>query len=182
MAKKYVGDLVKEARTAAKLTQDALAKKVKGTTAADIGKIERNELKPTQDQLKAIAKATGVTQKSLLDADVKSTAKAVSAAPAKKTTTAAKKTTSSAKKTTTSKKTSSTAKKTTTAKKTGSSAASDKLTATEKKVIDLYRAADDKTKKAAVALLKGEKTDAASVIESILNNKKIMNTVTGFLK
>ena len=174
MAKKYVGDLVKEARTAAKLTQDALAKKVKGTTAADIGKIERNELKPTQDQLKAIAKATGVTQKSLLDADVKSTAKAASAAPAKKTT-------STAKKTTTAKKTS-TSKKTTTAKKTDSSSTSDKLTATEKKVIDLYRAADDKTKKAAVALLKGEKTDAASVIESILNNKKIMNTVTGFLK
>ncbi len=174
MAKKYVGDLVKEARSAAKLTQDALAKKVKGTTAADIGKIERNELKPTQDQLKAIAKATGVTQKSLLDADVKSTAKAAASAPAKKTTSTAKKTTA-AKKT-------STAKKTTTAKKTSSTAASDKLTATEKKVIELYRAADDKTKKAAVALLKGEKTDAASVIESILNNKKIMNTVTGFLK
>ncbi len=163
MAKKYVGDLVKEARSAAKLTQDALAKKVKGTTAADIGRIERNELKPTQDQLKAIAKATGVTQKSLLDADVKSTAKAAASAPAKKTSSTAKKTSS-------------------TAKKTTSSAASDKLTATEKKVIELYRAADDKTKKAAVALLKGEKTDAASVIESILNNKKIMNTVTGFLK
>ncbi len=163
MAKKYVGDLVKEARSAAKLTQDALAKKVKGTTAADIGRIERNELKPTQDQLKAIAKATGVTQKSLLDADVKSTAKAAASAPAKKTSSTAKKTAS-------------------TAKKTTSSAASDKLTATEKKVIELYRAADDKTKKAAVALLKGEKTDAASVIESILNNKKIMNTVTGFLK
>ncbi len=163
MAKKYVGDLVKEARSAAKLTQDALAKKVKGTTATDIGKIERNELKPTQDQLKAIAKATGVTQKSLLDADVKSTAKAAASAPAKKTSSTAKKTAS-------------------TAKKTTSSAASDKLTATEKKVIELYRAADDKTKKAAVALLKGEKTDAASVIESILKNKKIMNTVTGFLK
>lgn len=182
MAKKYVGDLVKEARSAAKLTQDALAKKVKGTTAADIGKIERNELKPTQDQLKAIAKATGVTQKSLLDADVKSTAAAPGTAANKtsstsKKTTTAKKTTSTAKKTTTSKKTTSTSKKT-----TSSSATADKLTTTEKKVIDLYRAADDKTKKAAVALLKGEKTDAASVIESILNNKKIMNTVTGFLK
>ncbi|MCR4788713.1 MAG: helix-turn-helix domain-containing protein [Lachnospiraceae bacterium] len=160
MAVKYVGDLVKEARTGAKLTQDALAKKVKGTSGADIGKIERNELKPSQDQLKAIAKATGVTQKSLLDAPVK--AKASSAASSKKTSSA---------------KTSSTAKKTTSS--TGSSV---KVTAAEKKVLELYRKADADTKKAALALLKGEKSDVTSLIESVLSNKKVMSTVTGLFK
>ena len=67
MAKK-VGTLIKEARTAAGMTQEQLAKKVKGASAADIGKAERGEKDLTQEQLKAIAKATGVTQKSLLDA------------------------------------------------------------------------------------------------------------------
>lgn len=67
MAKK-VGTLIKEARTNAGLTQEQLAKKVKGLSAADLGKAERGEKDLTQEQLKAIAKATGVTQKSLLEA------------------------------------------------------------------------------------------------------------------
>ena len=67
MAKK-VGTLIKEARTAAGLTQEQLAKKVAGVSASDISKAERGEKELTQEQLKAIAKATGVTQKSLLDA------------------------------------------------------------------------------------------------------------------
>lgn len=67
MAKK-VGTLIKEARTAAGLTQEQLAKKVAGVSASDISKAERGEKDLTQEQLKAIAKATGVTQKSLLDA------------------------------------------------------------------------------------------------------------------
>jgi len=67
MAKK-VGTLIKEARTAAGLTQEQLAKKVAGLSASDLSKAERGEKNLTQEQLKAIAKATGVTQKSLLDA------------------------------------------------------------------------------------------------------------------
>ncbi len=68
MAAKKVGALIKEARTKAGLTQEQLAKKVTGCTASDIGKVERGEKSLTQEQLKQIAKATGVTQKSLLDA------------------------------------------------------------------------------------------------------------------
>ena len=40
MAKK-VGTLIKEARTAAGLTQEQLAKKISGLSAADIGKARR---------------------------------------------------------------------------------------------------------------------------------------------
>lgn len=65
---KKVGTLIKKARTEAGLTQEQLAKKVTGASASDIGKAERGEKELTQDQLKQIAKATGVTQKSLLDA------------------------------------------------------------------------------------------------------------------
>ena len=67
MAKK-VGTLIKEARIKAGLTQEQLAKKVSGLTASDISRAERGEKELSQAQLKAIAKATGVTQKSLLDA------------------------------------------------------------------------------------------------------------------
>ena len=67
MAKK-VGDLIKEARTNAGLTQTALAEQVEGVSANDISKAERGEKTLTNEQLKQIAKATGVTQKSLLDA------------------------------------------------------------------------------------------------------------------
>lgn len=68
MASKKLGTLIKEARTNAGLTQEQLAKKVTGCSASDISKAERGEKQLTQDQLKQIAKATGVTQKSLLDA------------------------------------------------------------------------------------------------------------------
>ena len=74
MAKK-VGTLIKEARTEAGLTQEQLARKIKGVSAADISKAERGELELTQAVLKDIAKATGVTQKSLLDAAKDSSAK-----------------------------------------------------------------------------------------------------------
>lgn len=108
-------------------------------------------------------------------------------ATAKKTSTS--KTTSKAKKTITKPKSTSKAKKTTSAaKKTTSTAAkkttgtSVKVTATEKKLLELYRAADADTKKAAVALLKGEKTQVGGILESILENKTIMNTVTSLFK
>ena len=157
MAEKKVGELIKEARTNAKLSQTALAEQV-GLSAADIGKAERGEKELSQAALKAIAKATGVTQKSLLEAPKGGAAAA--AATAKKTTaTTAKKTATTAKKTTTTAK-----KTTTTAKKTGTAtaqktAAAEELTAAEKTMLNAYRKADAETRKAALKLLKGEKDE-----------------------
>ncbi len=93
-----------------------------------------------------------------------------------------------AKKTTAAKKTSATgktgaAKKTSaTGKKSSSTGTSVKVTATEKKLLELYRAADSDTKKAAMAILKGEKSQLGSVLDAILENKTIMNTVTSLFK
>ena len=67
MAKK-VGTLIKEARTDAGMSQEQLARKIKGLSAAELGKAERGETELTQALLKEIAKATGVTQSSLLNA------------------------------------------------------------------------------------------------------------------
>ena len=146
MAAKKVGELIKEARTEAGLSQEGLAKKIDGLSASDLGKAERGEKELTQAQLKAIAKATGVTQKSLLEAP-----KGGSGSTAKKTTSAAK--TSS-----TAKKTSGSAKKTssTSSKKTSSAV---ELTAAEKTLLNAYRKADADRQKAALKLLKGEQTD-----------------------
>ncbi|WP_051689343.1 hypothetical protein [Butyrivibrio sp. AE2032] len=99
------------------------------------------------------------------------TAKTTSATTAKKT--ATKKTTSAAKKP---------AAKKTTAKKSTSTGSSVKITATEKKLLELYRAADSDTKKAAMALLKGEKSQLSGILDEILKNKTIMNTVTSLFK
>ena len=142
---KSLGDLIKEARTAAGLTQEQLAKKADNMTASDISKAERNQRVPTQNQLKQIAKATGVTQKSLLDA-----AKATS------TTTSSGKTTSG--------KTSSGSK--TTGKNTI------QVTATERKLIELYRAADSDKKKSVMSLLKGETQTASEMLSSLLDGSK----------
>lgn len=68
-----IGPLIKEARTGAGLTQEQLAKKVDGVTAADISKAERGEKELTQSALRQIAKATGVTQSSLIEAAKAST-------------------------------------------------------------------------------------------------------------
>lgn len=153
MAVKKVGALIKEARTNADLTQEQLARKIKGLSANDISLAERGQKDLTQAQLKEIAKATGVTQASLLNAD-KETTKSTS----KKSTT---------KKTTSSKSSSSKSASTT----------SVKVTAAEKKLLELYRAADSETKKSAVKLLKGD-DDAAT--ESILED--ILGVVQGMLE
>ncbi len=141
-AKKKVGDLIKEARTAAGLTQTALASKIKGLTASDISKAERGEKELTKEQLKSIAKITGVTQKSLLEAPSGASGKTSSSTS----------TTSTAKK-----KTSSTA-----------STTSVKLTATEKKLVEAYRAADTKTRKNAMNVLKGTDKTTAGILENFL--------------
>ena len=96
MAKK-VGTLIKEARTAAGLSQEQLARKIKGLSAGELARAESGESELTQALLKEIAKATGVTQSSLLSAaraDAgKKTTSSTKTATAKKTTTAAKTTT-----------------------------------------------------------------------------------------
>ena len=158
-----VGALIKEARGKAKLSQEALAGQIEGLSAADLGKAERGEKELSQGVLRQIAKLTGVTQASLVNAAKESTygaAKKPAAASTKKTTAAAAKKTA----TTTAKKTTTAAKKTTT---TASKNAVE-LTAAEKKLIELYRAADSDTKKKAVAVLKGEQTDTGDILTSLI--------------
>ncbi len=125
---KKVGTLIKKARTEAGLTQEQLAKKVTGATASDIGKAERGEKELTADQLKQVAKATGVTQKSLLDA-AKGKQTVVSASSASTGSNA----------------------------KTGST----KLTANEKKLLELYRKADSDKKKKVIELLEKQEEDSS---------------------
>ena len=85
-----------------------------------------------------------------------------------------------AKKTTTAKKT--TATKKPAAKKTTSSAASLKLTATEKKLVELYRAANATTKKEAMEVLKADKKPNDSLIEAVLANKDLAKTLNTLFK
>jgi transcriptional regulator with XRE-family HTH domain len=155
MAAKKVGDLIKEARTNAGLTQAQLADQVDGVTASDISKAERGEKELTQAALKQIAKATGVTQSSLLNAPKGASGKSG-------------KTSSSGK----------TGGKTSGSGKTSSGKAAEefKLTAAEKKLVELYRAADSDTKKAAVSLLKGEKADGG-ILSSLFSGA--MDTLLG---
>lgn len=80
MASKKLGNLIKEARTDAGLTQEQLARKISGLSASEISAAERGVGDLTQDQLKKIAKATGVTQASLLNAAKGTTKKSTSTA------------------------------------------------------------------------------------------------------
>ncbi len=137
MASKKVGTLIKEARTEAGLTQEQLARKISGLSAADISAAERHQKDLTQDQLKKIAKATGVTQASLLNAA----------------------------KGTSSKKTSSASK------------SSMQVTATEKKLVQLYREADSDTKKKVMSLLKGKDSLAGDLLGDLLDKDDIVDTL-----
>ena len=128
MASKTLGNLIKEARTEAGFTQEQLARKIAGLSATDISEAERGLKDLTQEQLKKIAKATGVTQASLLDA-------------AKGT-----------------KKSTSTAAKT-----------SMKVTATEKRLVELYREADSETKKRALSLLRGNNVVAEELLDTLMD-------------
>ena len=137
MASKKVGTLIKEARTEAGLTQEQLARKIAGLSASDISAAERGQKDLTQDQLKKIAKATGVTQASLLNAA-----------------------------------------KGTTAKKTSSASKSSmQVTATEKKLVQLYRNADADTKKKVMNLLKENESLAGELLEDLLGNNDLMDSI-----
>ena len=83
MASKKLGNLIKEARTDAGLTQEQLARKISGLSASEISAAERGVGDLTQEQLKKIAKITGVTQASLLNAAKGSTSKKSSSSAAK---------------------------------------------------------------------------------------------------
>lgn len=148
---KKLGGLIKAARVAAGLTQLQLAKKVKNATQADIGRFERGEAEPTQQVVKDIAKACGVTQKSLLDA-------------------MAKPKTSSKTGKTQAAKTGKTGKAGKTSSKTGKDSAASatakysmRVTTTEKRLVELYRAADADTKKKVLAMLRGNEPGIADL-------------------
>ena len=137
MASKKVGTLIKEARTEAGLTQEQLARKIAGLSASDISAAERGQKDLTQDQLKKIAKATGVTQASLLNAA-----------------------------------------KGTTAKKTSSASKSSmQVTATEKKLVQLYRNADSDTKKKVMNLLKGKDSLAGDLLGDLLDKDDLVEGI-----
>ena len=135
MASKKVGTLIKEARTEAGLTQEQLARRISGLSANDISLAERHQKNLTQDQLKQIAKITGVTQASLLNAA-----------------------------------------KGTTARKTSGSKSSMQVTAAERKLVELYRAADTETRKDALKVLKGQDSLAEDILESLLDSVQDMFT------
>ena len=147
-----VGPLIKEARSKAKLSQEALASQIDGLNSSDLGKAERGEKELSQSVLRQIAKLTGVTQSSLLNAAKESTYTAAAAAKKPAAESTAKKTAAA-----------STAKKPAAASK-----ASTELTAAEKKLVELYRAADTETRKKAVAVLKGEAVDNGDLFSALL--------------
>jgi len=128
MASKKLGNLIKEARTNADLTQEQLARRISGLSASDISQAERGLKDLTQEQLKKIAKITGVTQASLINASKGSSSGS-----------------------------------------TSSSKTSIKVTSTEKRLVELYRAADSDTRKAAMKLLKGEDTLTDEIFDTILD-------------
>ena len=133
MPSKKVGTLIKEARTEAGLTQEQLARRISGLSANDISLAERHQKNLTQDQLKQIAKITGVTQTSLLEAA----------------------------------KVSSGSKKT-------SNKSSMQVTAAERKLVELYRAADSETRKDALKVLKGQDSLADDILEALLEGVQDM--------
>lgn len=151
---KRTGAAIKKARTEAGLTQEQLARKVKGVSATDISNAERGNLDLTQQNLKDIAKATGVTQASLLGTSTKSTTRS------------------------TTKSTTRSTSRTTNARTTGAKS-SMQVTATERRLINLYREADSATKKEVMSTLKG--TAGADLIGDIVQTaiegtiKKIKN-------
>ena len=165
MAEMKVGDLVREARTRAGLTQEKLAAQVGGgLQASDIGKCERKQADLTKEQLKKIAVACGVSQASLVNApknlpaaDAKSAAKTTAAKTAAKTTAA-----KTAPKTTTAKTAAKTTAKTTSAKTAAAKTAAKTTTAKTAAKTTAARTTEAKTAaKATAAKTTAAKTTAA---------------------
>ena len=93
--------------------------------------------------------------------------------------TAAKTTAKTTAKKTTAKKPA--AKKPATAAKKTTSASRIQVSATEKKLVELYRKADSDTKKAALALLKGEKSQTSNILTSILEDSGLFNNLSDII-
>lgn len=139
-----IGNLIKKVRTDAGLTQEQLAKKVKNISASDISKAERGELKLSQEALKQIAKATGVTQKSLLEAAASSSYKSSSSSSKSSSSRSASR---------------------------SSSGSSMKVSAAERRLVELYREADSSVKKKAIEILRRNEPvpDIGATMETLLN-------------
>ena len=135
MASKKVGTLIKEARTEAGLTQEQLARRIAGLSASDISQAERHQKNLTQEQLRQIAKITGVTQASLLNAA-----------------------------------------RGTSAKKPAGAKSSMQVTATERRLVELYRKATTDERRDALKALKGESSLADDIMESLLDSVTDMLT------
>ena len=159
-----VGPMIRKARTGAGLTQEQLAKEITGLSASDISRAERGELIPTQEQLKTIAKVTGVTQKSLLDAAKES--KTDNSSSGTSGSTGGSKKPAGSTSTGGSKKP---------ADSTSTGANSSKImevTATERKLVELYRKASTDEKKTVMSILKGEKDTTNEMISALLDGSK----------
>ena len=68
------------------------------------------------------------------------------------------------------------------AKKPTSTGSSLKLTATEKKLVELYRAASTTTKKEAMEVLKNDSKPNDSLLEAVLSNKEVKKVFTDMIK
>ena len=171
-----VGPMIKKARAGAGLTQEQLAMKVTGLSASDISRAERGELIPTQEQLKTIAKVTGVTQKSLLDAAKESKTENNSSGTSGSTGSGKKPAGSTS--TGNGKKpaggtSSGSDKKPTGSTSTGTNTGKTmEVTATERKLVELYRKASTDEKKTVMSILKGEKDTTNEMISSLLDGSK----------
>ncbi|MCR5136074.1 MAG: helix-turn-helix domain-containing protein [Oscillospiraceae bacterium] len=192
-SKTNVGTLIKDARTAKKLSQEQLAAQIDGLSASDVSKAERGEKALSQAQLRAIAKATGITQKSLLEAPAGGTAGSTAAKKSADSKASGKTGTAktAASKTATAKTSSSktTASKTASAKSTSASSADKKtgtanktessLTAAEKKFLETYRAAKSDNKKLALKILKGEALEISELLPLINSDEGLLGGLLG---
>lgn len=183
-AKKKVGDLIKEARAKAGLSQEKLAGMIEGLSASELSKAERGEKELTEAELRSIAKICGVTQKSLLEAASGATAATAAKKPAASSSTAAKKPASTAaKKPAASSSTAAKKPASTAAKKPAAATVSVKVTAAEKRVLELYRAADAAARRNAEAVLKGTKQvqeDGGNLVGNLLGGA--LEALTGMGK
>ena len=168
-----VGPMIKKARAGAGLTQEQLAMKVTGLSASDISRAERGELIPTQEQLKTIAKVTGVTQKSLLDAAKESKTENNSSGTSGSTGSGKKPANSTSGKKPAGSTGTGTGKKPSDSTSTGANSSKImEVTATERKLVELYRKASTDEKKTVMSILKGEKDTTNEMISALLDGSK----------
>lgn len=149
---KAVGMRIREARTRAGLTQEQLSQKLdRKLTGDDISQAERGLKDLTEAQVRAIARVTGVTGVSLLGKSKAASASATKMSSTKKTAVSA-------------------AAREKKPKTPASAGLSMRVTATEKRLVELYRLADGNTKKRVVALLKGDDDTEGGGLSDILSD------------